>query len=62
MEDDFYESLERWSSRIESMLRKCVATICEENNDAIKEEIMEDYAALCAAKIAIERLFSDRKD
>lgn len=62
MENDFCKNLERWSGRIEMMLCRCVAAICKENNEALREEIMEDYAALCAAKIAIERMFSDRKD
>lgn len=62
MENDFCENLERWSNRIESMLHKCVVAICEENNDALREEIMKDYGALCAAKLALERMFSDRKD
>ena len=40
MENDFCENLERWSNRIESMLRKCVVAICEENNDALREEML----------------------
>ena len=45
-----------WNSRIRSMLRRSMAAMCEEETPELREEIMKDYVALCAAEIAMEKL------
>ncbi|MBQ2174511.1 MAG: hypothetical protein II453_05455 [Alphaproteobacteria bacterium] len=58
MENGFNKNIEEWNGRIRSMLRRSMAAMCEEESPELREEIMKDYEALCAAEIAMEKLYN----
>jgi hypothetical protein len=58
MENSFDRNIEKWISRIRSMLRRSMAAMCEEESPELREEIMKDYEALCAVEIAMKKLYN----